>query len=160
MGRNPSSITAMCLAVLLSTVLSGCSKKKGTDPNSGTVTGVINYLGIMPEEGGLLRAGVWTEWPAAGPPSHYSENLTGSGPEEFIISGLPFGTYPVVAVVWEPPGGWVGVDLVLGAYGITLPDDLVPDPVTVDEEEPVLSDIDILADWSEAFYPLLKAGDR
>jgi len=129
---------------------------KEETPTTGSVSGVVKFVGEAPEGESEVQVSLFSvvdieTGRPAGPPAHFSaplDKLTGEVP--YTISDVSFGEYKLVAVGWErldsPPGT---PEVVIGMYGVAPPDDMQPDSITVSEEQPDVTGIDITADYSQ-----------
>ena len=125
----------------------GCGDDKSTGPpTTGSVSGTVTYRGTPPGEGRIVIA-LFSVWPPMGPPAHDVELSVLEGTAEYTIPGVSFGTYAVLSVGWRPLGQSVEQSPV-GVYGFHPPEDMEPDPVTVSQDNPDLTGVDITADYA------------
>ena len=151
-------ISLVISIVFVLCLISSC----GEDDNDGTpalttgsVSGTVTFVGEPPEGEIEIQISLFSEvgeqgFPV-GPPDHFSEpfkEFTGTVP--YTISGVSFGTYKLIAVGLEFPDSPPGTpETILGMYGFAPPGDMQPDSVTVSEEEPDVTGVDIIANYAE-----------
>jgi hypothetical protein len=125
-------------------------------PTTGTVSGTVTFMGTPPEDEINVRVSIFSVVDEmgrpTGPPDHYSELFTElTGQVTYKISGVSFGEYNLAAVGLEFVGSPTGTpQTILGAYGMTPPDDMQADPFTVSEDQPDVTGIDIIASYTAA----------
>ncbi len=142
--------SAICIVIFTS-----CgSDETAPEITTGTVSGIVNFVGQPPEGVIQVEVSIFSQLDEkgrpTGPPDHYSEyfkQFTGKVP--YKITGVSFGTYKLAAVGYKSPDWEPGTpQIILGMYGFSPPDDMVPDSFTVSKENPEVTGIDIVADYS------------
>jgi hypothetical protein len=130
--------------------LSHCEIDHGLSPLQGSIRGRILFLGRTQEvlnQTDEVRIAVAKSFP----PSEFTELIT-SNP--LVLSGdtlefellVPFSTYEVLGVVWKKKLEAWNLSDVLGYYQTGF--DLLPAPVSVSEEMPIVEDVELFADFS------------
>jgi len=145
-------ISLVIFTVFVIFLMSSCGEEDETPvPTTGSVSGTVTFVGMPPEGESEIQVSLFSTEHPAGPPDHYSEPFKEiKGEVLYKISGVSFGTYKFVAVGWERPDSPPGTpEVILGIYGFTPPDDMQPDSVTVSEEQPDVTGIDIIANYAE-----------
>ena len=123
-------------------------------PTTGTISGTVTFMGTPPEDPGEIQVSIFAildeNGRPAGPPDHFSEPFTEmTGEVQYTISGVSFGTYKLAALGYEPSEAPPGTpETILGMHGFAPPADMEPDPFTISEEQPDVTGIDIVADYS------------
>ena len=153
---------AVCVAFVMF-LFNGCGDDDDDDndavPTTGSVSGTVTFAGEPPEGEIEVQVSIFSVVGAggmpAGPPDHYSEPFTEfTGQVAYKISGVSFGTYKLVAIGYEPVGAPPGTpETSLGIHGFSPPGDMEPDAVTVSEEQPDVTGIDIMASYAAAQQP-------
>jgi len=154
--RYTNLIIATMLILFL---ISSCGEEEGEEEipvlTTGSISGTITFVDEPPEGESEIQVSIFAavdeSGRPAGPPDYYSEPFTEfRGPVPYNISGISFGTYKLVAVGWERPDSPPGTaEIVLGMYGFAPPDDMQPDAVTLSEEQPDVTGIDIIASYAQ-----------
>ncbi len=104
----------------------------GGPSETGSISGHVSFSGTWPE--GNVRVMAFETWPPTGPP-RMTDPLPEANEFDYTIADVPYNTYGVV--------GLFDADTVMyGAYGYNPPNDPTPDPVTVDGNDPDVTDID------------------
>jgi hypothetical protein len=122
---------------------------------TGSVSGTITFVGATPEGESEIQVSLFAtvdeSGRPAGPPDYFSESFKEfEGQVPYQISGVAFGTYKLVAIGWEHPDAPPGTpEIVLGMYGFAPPSDMQPDAITLSEEQPDVTGIDIVADYGQ-----------
>jgi hypothetical protein len=125
-------------------------------PTTGTVSGTVTFMGTPPEGEINVRVSIFSVVDEmgrpTGPPDHHSEPFAElTGQVTYKIAGVSFGEYKLAAVGLEFADSPVGTpQTVLGAYGMAPPADMQADPLTVSEDQPDVTEIDIIADYAAA----------
>ena len=135
-------------------ILNGCGEDEEELPTTGSVSGTITFMGTPPEGNKEIQVSIFSVlgengFPV-GPPDHYSEPFEEfTGKVSYTISGVSFGTYKLAAIGYENPDSPPGTpETVIGMYGFVPPNDMQSDSFIVSEENPDITGIDIIADYS------------
>jgi len=155
--RHINAVIAMVFVIFL---IINCGEEDKTPAKiTGSVSGKVTFVGAH-EGGGEIQVSLFAtvdeNGRPTGPPDHSSEPLTQiTGEVPYQISGVSFGEYHLVAVGWESPDSTPGrPEIILGMYGLSPPDDVFPDSITLSEEQPDVTGIDIIADYSQITLPV------
>jgi len=137
-------------------LISSCAEEDETPATTtGSVSGTITFIGEPPEGESEIQVSLFAtvdeSGRPAGPPDYFSEPFKEfKGAVPYKISGVSFGTYKLVAIGWERPDSPPGTpEIVLGMYGFAPPSDMQPDSITLSEEQPDVTGIDIVADYGQ-----------
>lgn len=156
-------INAVISMVFVIFLIINCGAEDETPAKiTGSVSGKVTFVGEPSEGRGEIQVSLFAKVDAngrpTGPPDHSSEPLiTITGEATYQISGVSLGEYHLVAVGWESPDSTPGIpEIILGMYGLSPPDDIFPDSVTLSEEQPDVTGIDIIADYSQIIPPASK----
>ena len=150
------------ISLVLSTMLvifliSSCGEEDEEKPamTMGSVSGTVTFVGEPPEGDSEIQVSLFStvdeKGSPTGPPDYFSEPFKEfKGTVPYKISGVSFGTYKLIAVGWERPDSPPGTpEVVLGMYGFAPPNDMQPDSITLSEEQPDVTGIDIIADYGQ-----------
>ncbi len=128
-------------------------------PDTGTVTGTINFDGTWPANGDVqisIYGDLNAPYVPTGPPEQASDPIaSGSGTYDFTFEGLAKSTYSAIYVSWRDPANPAGTKL-LGMYwttsdssginGITGLPVQPPTEVTIDDNTLEVTGLTITAD--------------
>ena len=102
---------------------------------TGSISGHVSFTGTWPT--GNVRVMAFETWPPSGPPQ-MTDPINEAAEFDYTIEDVPYNTYGVV-------GLFDAGSTMYGAYGFDPPGDTTPDPVTVDGNDPDVTDIDFSA---------------
>lgn len=151
--RYISLVVSIMLVLCL--IISCGEEEEETPPTTGSVSGTVTFVGETPEGESEMQVSLFSvvdeTGKPAGPPAHFSEPFAEvTGEVQYKISGVSFGEYKLIVLGWELADSPTGTpEVVLGMYGFAPPDDMQPDTITVSEEQPDVTGIDIVADYSQ-----------
>ena len=138
---------------LLLILLAGCEFDKGLDVLKSRISGEVVFLGTesRPDNIDEVRVVAVANFPPSGLADvFFSEAIPFDRDTAKYEILLPLGDYPAVGVLWKPRGkDWAFTSL-LGFYGFEPPASASLQPVTLTENEPIATDIDLFALWELA----------
>jgi len=140
--------------IFIITLMFGCSDEEKPDVTSGTVSGLVTFVGTPPSPDIRVEVSIFSKLDEkgrpSGPPDFYSDYFTKiTDKVPYKISGVSFGTYKLAAVGYKKPDAQPGTaQTILGIYGYKPPNDMQPDPFSVSKENPEVTGIDIMVDYS------------
>lgn len=135
-------------------VFASCHIDQGIDPQLvvPTIRGKVVFQGEKPENTEWVVVVASREFPPTDPvelaetQSNYL-NLS-KDTVEYEIQLPNFGSYAAVGAVWKGKGEALALSDVLGIYGVSFVGLALPDTVTVTPANPVVENIDIVADYT------------
>ena len=148
-------ISTMLVLFLISSCGEEGEEEETPIATTGSVSGTVTFVGEPPEGESEIQVSMFStvdeNGRPTGPPDYFSEPFKEFRDQvPYKISGISFGTYKLVAVGWESPDSPPGTpEIVLGMYGFAPPNDMQPDSVTLSEEQPDVTGIDIIADYGQ-----------
>jgi hypothetical protein len=153
--RKNRELSLLLLAALFT--ISGCEIDHGLEPNEGTVSGTVTYVGSAPPNTESVRVVIFEKYMTREellelflsgtlPTFFQSDPLPFDVPQTTYRISIPRGRYEWVAVVWLPQGQTLLQAVEIGAYH--RPGDPGERSAIKVEALKELSGIDIVADFN------------
>lgn len=136
--------------LIAATFLFKCSSDSSVEPeNFSKIEGSIVFSGAWPEAPEEIRVVAALDFPIKSfDDLEMGDKLKDNGTVNYSLE-LKNGYYKFVGVIWKPQGGNWGLASLCGVYSLDE-DFKTPEAVALSDENPVVSDIDISVNRSEA----------
>ena len=154
-------VTAIIILTMIMVSCKSSNEPEDTTPQTGSVSGKVTFVGTWPTTGEVqvgIYANLQPPYIPMGPPEAFTDPIPqGTVEYTYKLEGLEKGTYSAIYVSWRDPNN-PAVSKILGMYwahtdsvgidtssGFTLPVE-PPTPVTIDDDNLNLTNLDIKAD--------------
>ncbi len=141
------------ISLVLAFLTGACNLDQGLGPLETQISGKITFFAtnLRPDNVGEVRVAALLNFPPSGLGDVvFSEPIDFLGDTISYDLFLPKGEYPAVVLLWKPRGENWSFNSLLGVYGFAPPLEFNLLPVSINEETPVITEVDMLALWNFA----------